>query len=86
MLAPSSSLTGVGKSCILYWLPPDLADKLPPSCGDVSPEISLNSVEILISLELVVSSIATPTPPTIFLNTIASVVGLTARIAPSLPK
>jgi hypothetical protein len=33
-----------------------------------------------------VSSIATPTPPTIFLNTTASVVGLTARTAPSLPK
>ena len=48
---------------------PDLADKLPPSCGLVSAEISENSELITISLPpLAVKSIPMPTPGTSLLN------------------
>ena len=67
-------------------LPPDCTERLPPSCGEVSPEISLNSVDIIIWLEFDISSTVMPRPAVSCLNCTPSVVGLTANIAPSCPK
>ena len=66
-------------------LPPEATDKLPPSCGDVSPDISENSVLTIIWLLLLVVSTATPVPPVICLNCSPSVVLLTETTAASCP-